>query len=178
MAAEHADRILLIGMMGAGKTSVGTALAARLGWPFLDNDALVRTRTGREPAEIDATDGEVALHDAEIAAFRDAVARPGASVIGVAAAVVEPIAEREALRAAGLVVWLRSRPETLRARIGSGAGRRAEATDLAWLAARAAARDPIYREIADLVVDVDERSIDEIVDRIRAAREEDARSAR
>ena len=60
MAAEHADRILLIGMMGAGKTSVGRALAARLGRPFLDNDALVLARTGREPADIDATDERVA----------------------------------------------------------------------------------------------------------------------
>jgi hypothetical protein len=53
-------------------------------------------------------------------------------------------------------------------RIGSGAGRRVEATDPAWIAARAAERAPLYAEIADLTVDVDERSPDEIANLILA----------
>ncbi len=166
---KDADRILLVGMMGAGKTSVGTALAARLGRPFLDNDELVRTQTGREPPEIDATDGEDALHRAEADALRAAVARPGPAVIGVAGAIVDDPRERARLARSGFVVWLRARPETLRARIGSGAGRRHEATDLDWLAARSREREPAYRAVADLIVDVDERAVDEVVDRIQAA---------
>ena len=46
--------IVLIGMMGSGKTTVGRAVAARTGWPYMDNDELVHGVTGREPAEIDA----------------------------------------------------------------------------------------------------------------------------
>src|SRR5687768_12198114 len=55
-------RVFLLGLMGSGKTTVGRELAARTGWPYLDNDDLVRRSTGREPAEIEATDGEDGLH--------------------------------------------------------------------------------------------------------------------
>ena len=163
------NRILLIGMMGAGKTTIGRELGARLGWPFFDNDRLVRGLTGREPAEIDATDGEAALHEAEIAALHAAVKEPGPAVIAVAGAIVDAAAERDRLRDAGLVVWLRARPETLRARIGSGAGRRDDATDLAWLARRASEREPAYAAVADVTVDVDSTSPAETVARILAA---------
>jgi shikimate kinase len=164
-----ADRVLLIGMMGSGKSTVGRALATRLGWPFLDNDALVRERSGRDPAEIDASDGEEALHDVEAAAFRAAIERPGPDVIAVAGSVVDRPAERERMRGAGHVVWLRAGPATLRRRIGDGRGRRDEALDLDWITARAAEREPVYRAVAAQVVDVDAASVDEIVAAILAA---------
>jgi len=163
--SQAPDQILLLGMMGAGKTTVGLALATRLGWPFLDNDALVRTLTGREPAEIDASDGPAALHDAEAAALRAALERRGPAVIAVAGAIVDR-ADAASMTATAHTVWLRAKPETLRARIGSGVGRRADATDLAWLAAHAVAREPAYRALADHVVDVDRISVHEIVRRI------------
>ena len=169
MTAERSDRIFLLGMMGAGKSTVGRALAVRLGRPFLDNDALVRSETGREPAEIAATDGEDALHAAEAAALRAGAERPGRSIVAVAGSVVERPAERGLLRRDGFVVWLRATPATLRARIGSGAGRRSDATDLDWLIARAFERAPIYEATADLAIDVDDRSVDQIVDAIVAA---------
>ena len=152
------SRILLIGMMGSGKTTVGRQVARRTGWPFLDNDAQVRELTGREPEAIDAEDGEDALHAAEIAAFRAALARPGAAVIAVAGAVVDdPTAREELRRERAHVVWLRGRPETLRARIGAGTGRRADALDLDWLTARAREREPRYRAVADQVIDIEDR---------------------
>lgn len=152
---EEPVRILLIGMMGAGKSTVGRLLAEATGWPFLDNDALVRRRTGREPAVIDAEDGEEALHAAEIEAFGTAVEGRGPSIIAVAAAVVDDDAAFGRLAAAGPVVWLRGRPETLHERIGSGAARRVDARDLDWLRARSAARESRYSGVATLVVDVD-----------------------
>ena len=163
------DRVLLVGMMGSGKSTVGQALAERLGWAFLDNDALVRELSGREPAEIDATDGESALLDVEAAAFRAALLRPTPAVITVAGSVVGRPDERERLRGAGHVVWLRADPTTLRRRIGDGRGRRDDALDPAWMAARAAEREPIYRAVADQVVDVDSASVEEIVGLILAA---------
>jgi L-iditol 2-dehydrogenase len=151
-----ARRILLVGMMGSGKTSVGRELARRTGWPFRDNDALVRELTGREPAAIDAEDGEDALHGAEIAALRAALGNRGPAVIAVAAAVVDDADASRDLRGPGdHVVWLRARPETLRSRIGAGHGRRADARDLAWLTARAAEREDRYRSVADQVIDVE-----------------------
>jgi shikimate kinase len=143
-------------MMGSGKTTVGRELARRTGWTFLDNDALVRKLTGREPAAIDAEDGEDALHAAEIAALRAALAGPGSAVIAVAGAVVDDAdASRDLCDDAGHVVWLRARPATLRGRIGAGRGRRADARDLAWLTARAAEREKRYRAVADQVIDVE-----------------------
>jgi shikimate kinase len=72
------------------------------------------------------------------------------------------------------VVYLRARPETLRVRIGVGAGRREDATDLAWLRDRHAERDALYRELATLTIDTDEldaRTIAEhILDALEVAR--------
>jgi shikimate kinase len=73
---------------------------------------------------------------------------------------------RATLRRAGHVVWLRARPETLRARIGDGADRRPDAVDLGWLAARAAEREPLYREIADQVIDVDDATPEDVASAI------------
>ena len=56
-----ADRILLVGMMGAGKTTVGRLVADRLGWPYLDSDAEVERSTGRTVPEIFAADGEAGV---------------------------------------------------------------------------------------------------------------------
>lgn len=158
MPAGPPSRIVLVGMMGSGKTTVGRELASRTGWPAIDNDDLVRQLTGRSPAAIAAEDGEDALHDAEALALTDALARPAPLIIGVAGAMVERPEVRDALREAGHVVWLQARPETLRARIGRGTGRRQEARDVGWLAARAAEREPLYREVADQVIDVDDRT--------------------
>lgn len=150
-------------MMGSGKTTVGRELARRTGWPFLDNDALVRELTGRQPATIDAEDGEDALHAAETAAFRAAVARLGPAIIAVAGAVADEPEERAGLAAAGHVVWLRANPATLLQRVGSGAGRRADARDPEWVAARVVAREPAYGAVADQVIDVDGRTPGEVV---------------
>jgi shikimate kinase len=156
MPAGPPSRIVLVGMMGAGKTTIGRELARRTGWPVVDNDDLVRQLAGRSPTAIAAEDGEAALHGAEALALTDALGRPAPLIIGVAGAMVERPEVRDALRVAGHVVWLRARPETLRARIGRGTSRRREARDVGWLAARAADREPLYREVADQVIDVDD----------------------
>ena len=169
MQASKAMTIVLIGMMGSGKTSVGRALADRTGWPYLDNDELVRAVTGRAPDEIDADDGEDALHRAEADALRHALAMPPPLIAGAAAWVVDDPDSVERLRAAPAVVYLRARPATLRSRIGEGQGRRADATDLAWLRARDAERDAAYQDVADLTVDTDLLGVGAVVDRILAA---------
>jgi shikimate kinase len=148
-------RIVLLGMMGSGKSTIGRELARRTGWPVLDNDDLVRELTGREPAAIAVEDGEDALHDAEAAAFGEALDRPPPLIVTVAGAMVERPEVRNRLRGVGHVVWLRARPKTLRARIGRGTDRRPEAIDPAWMAARAAEREPLFEAVADQVIDVD-----------------------
>jgi shikimate kinase len=158
--------VILVGMMGSGKSTVGRALSDRTGWRYVDNDDLVRSFGGRGATDIRAADGEAALHDVEKLAFDASLAIEPPVIIGAAASVVlDPVA-RVRLRSGPRVVWLRARPETLLAHVGDGTGRRAEATDPAWIAARAAERAPLYAEVASQVIDVDDRSPDEVADLI------------
>jgi shikimate kinase len=160
--------IFLVGMMGSGKSTVAQALSRRTGWRYVDNDDLVRSFSGRGARDIRATDGEDALHHVEKLAFEASLALEPPVIIGAAAGVVlDPVA-RVRLRSGPHVVWLRARPTTLLAHIGDGAGRRAEATDPAWVAARAKERAPLYAEVASQIIDVDDRSPDEVADLILA----------
>ncbi len=152
---DAAVRIFLIGLMGSGKSTVGGRLAARTGWPYVDNDALVQVATGRTAPEIVATGGSDALHEAELAAFDRGAALPPPVIVGVAGFVVMDAAARSRMRAAGRVVWLRARPETLHRRVGTGRGRRPAATSLAWVRAVVEERTPTFTAVADLIVDVD-----------------------
>lgn len=168
MPPTRAPTIVLLGMMGSGKTTIGRALAARTGWRYMDNDELVRAATGREPEEIDATDGEDALHRAESQALRHALAARPPLIAAAAAWVVDDPASVALLEAQPGVVYLRARPETMHARIGVGDGRRDEATDIDWLRARFGERDARYRRMATLTIDIDELSVAAIADRILA----------
>lgn len=149
-------------MMGAGKSTVGRAVATRLGWPYVDNDDLVRELGGAEPPAIAAARGIDELHRLEIAALEEVLRRPGPLVAGAAGfAVTDPGATR-LLRERATVCWLRARPATLRGRIGAGAGRRDDARSQAWLAATAAEREGAFAAVADLVFDVDDRSVGDL----------------
>jgi shikimate kinase len=164
--ARLPDRIVLIGMMGSGKSTTGRLLASRLGWRYLDNDEDVRTLTDQEPSDVIRLRGEHELHAAEASAFLRALTSPPPVVIAAAAGVVLDETCEEALRRQASVVYLRARPETLRRRIGTGLGRRSDATDLQWLEARSRERDERYRSLATAVVDVDERTPEEVAERI------------
>jgi shikimate kinase len=166
MAVPGSERVFLVGMVGAGKTTVGRALSERTGWPYLDNDDLVRSMTGRDSAEIFETDGEDVLHLAEIQALDVAFGMEPPLIVGVAGAVVGDPAAREALREGGYVVWLRARPDTLIARVGSGEGRRADAADPDWIRARLREREPLYAVVAHQIVDVDEAPPEAIAETI------------
>ena len=116
-------RILLVGMMGAGKTTTGQLLAAALGWRYFDSDADVEADTGLTVPELFARDGEAAFRRAEATVLARACADPLPSVVSVAGGAVLSPDNRERIVASGTVVWLRARPETLAARVGDGVGR-------------------------------------------------------
>jgi len=170
VTAGGARRVLLIGMMGAGKTTVGRLVAEALGCPYLDSDAEVERTTGRSVPELFATDGEAAFRAAESAVLADALGRPGPCVVSVAGGAVLDPDNRSLLRGAGVVVWLRARPATLAARVGAGAGRPLLGSDPAAALARLEAeRRPFYAELADVVVDVDDLEAGEAAERVLAA---------
>ncbi|HVA43066.1 MAG TPA: shikimate kinase [Acidimicrobiales bacterium] len=161
------ERILLIGMMGAGKTTVGKKLAARLGWRHFDSDAQVQARTGRTVPDIFAEQGEAAFRQEEALALAEAVGLDEPVVVSVAGGAVLDPANRRLLSRSGSVIWLRADPGTLAARVGTGDGRPLLENDPAASLARLdAVRRPLYEELADHTVDVDPLSADQTAEDI------------
>jgi shikimate kinase len=164
-----ADRLLLVGMMGAGKTTIGELIASRLGWKFLDSDAQVLAATGRTVPDIFADDGEPAFRVEESRVLAEAVTDPAPVVISVAGGAVLSEANRALLASSGVVVWLRADPATLGRRVGSGAGRPLLSDDpVESLAALDEIRRPLYASVAHLVVDVDDLTPEDVVERVLA----------
>lgn len=160
-------RILLVGMMGAGKSTVGRLLADRLGWDYLDSDAQIVAEQGRTVAEIFAADGESAFRAMETDVLRAALAGERPVVVSVAGGAVLDPANREILGRSGQVVWLRARTDTLAARVGDGTDRPLLAGDPAGSLERLdEVRRPLYQQIADVVVDVDDVEPHDVVERI------------
>lgn len=151
------DRVLLVGMMGAGKTTVGTALAVRLGCGYVDNDALLQRTCGLPGPELLAQRGTEALTEAESQVLTLQLGMPGPLVAGIAGGVVLQEADRDRIAGAGChVVWLRATIAVLARRVGDGVDRPRLGDDLvAALRVLAAERNPFYAQLADQVVDVD-----------------------
>lgn len=171
-------RILLIGMMGAGKSTTGRLLADRLKWPYLDSDDEIERQTGRTVPEIWKADGEPAFRAEESRVLAQACRSGGPAVVSVAGGAVLDPDNRNLIRGAGLVVWLRAEVATLAVRVGSGRGRPLlEAGPAAALARLVAERAPIYEELADLVFDVDRLSPSLVAARIADAVDERRGSA-
>ncbi len=166
-----ADRLVLVGMMGAGKTTVGRALADRLGWAFVDTDAEVEAATGRSVEERFAEAGEPAFRADERRALATALSDGGPVVVSAGGGAVVDEGSRRLLSRSATVVWLRADPTTLAARVGDGTGRPLLAGGAAaGLAALDARRRPLYAAVADVVVDVDDLDVDGVVGRVLAAR--------
>ncbi len=162
--------IVLVGMMGSGKTSVGRRLAEYRGWDFFDDDDQIEAITGRTVAEIWRTDGEPAFRRLEAQVLADALASTTPRVIAAAGGTVLDENNRRLMRLHHPVVWLRSRPETLVARVATGTHRPLLDEDPAGALERlAAARRPYYEEVADLVVDVDDLTLEQVVACVEAA---------
>jgi shikimate kinase len=110
--------------MASGKTTVGHLLASRLGYPFVDTDRIIEAEQKQTVAEIFAAHGETHFRRLE----RETVARIAghaeATVIGLGGgALLDPVS-RKALLAAGTVVWLEAKPETILERAGGEPGQR------------------------------------------------------
>ena len=161
MTDEH---LVLVGMMGSGKTTVGRRVAARLGRRLRDSDAEVEARTGRTVREIFETDGEAAFRAEEARALTAALDDPEPAVVAAAGGVVLDPANRARLRAAGMVVWLDAAPEELARRVRSRNHRPLLGNDpLAALRRLDGERRPLYEEVADHVVPVGRRPLDAVV---------------
>lgn len=156
-------------MMASGKTTVGKIVAQRLGWAYLDSDDQVCERTGRSVRQIFEDDGEAAFRREERLALEAAVGDEQPRVISVAGGAVLDVANRQLLRQSGTIAWLRADPALLAARVAaSGQGHRPLLADdpAGNLARLDAERRPIYEELADVVVDVEGRTPEELAERL------------
>lgn len=157
-------RVLLVGCSGSGRTTVGSALAVRLGAPFLDDDALLERTTGTDVATLWTRDGGDAVVAAEATTLNVVLGVPGPLVASVATGVLLEQAGRDRLRAGGHVVWLRASAATLARRVGRGEGRPWLGADPAATLTRfVAERSPLYEEVADHVVEVDVLPVRQVV---------------
>ena len=163
-------RVLLVGMMASGKSTVGHALAAQTGWPYVDNDDLVARLAGEATPDVAATRGADGLHMLEGFVVEEILAMPAPLIAGIPGSTITTDPMREQLRGGGFVVWLRARLDTLAARVGDGSTRPFFAGHdvLATLERLNAGREPLYAAVAHLVVDVDDLSPDAIAEQIHA----------
>jgi shikimate kinase len=152
-------RVLLVGMMASGKTTVGHELAALTGWPYVDNDELVVSLAGQATPDVAAIRGADGLHMLEGFVVEEILAMDPPLIAGLPGSSIQAPPMRAAIREAGHVVWLRARMETLAARVGIGEDRPFFAGHdvLETLRRLNQGREPLYAATAHLTVDVDDR---------------------
>jgi shikimate kinase len=150
------QRVLLVGLPGAGASSVAEAVAAATGWPVLDDELVLERSAGSTAEELLASGGEAALRSAESHVLTLLLSLPAPLVASVPSAVVLDAGDRERLRAGGHVVWLRASPATLARRSARQAGRVRMSDDpVAVLRGLAEQRERLYSSVATQVLDMD-----------------------
>lgn len=154
-----ASNLFLVGLMGAGKTTVGRLLARRLRRPFYDSDHEVEQRCGVEIAVIFDIEGEAGFRARESQVIDELSALDGVVLATGGGAVLDP-ANRRRLAARGTVVYLHAPPADLYPRIRHDRKRPLLATPDPRLRLEQlyAQRDPLYREVADCVIDTGRQS--------------------
>ena len=154
-------------MMGSGKSTIGRLLSTRIGWPYLDNDVLLERIRGETARATLASSGVEELRSNEARALRLGLDEPEPCFIGAAAGTVLDPEVRASMAARSLVIWLDASPATL-ARRARGASHRPwlETDAEAWMRKTLAERAPLYKSVADLIVNAQRRRPATIADQI------------
>lgn len=147
------SHVVLVGLMGSGKSTLGRVLAARLDWPLRDSDAAIEGETGHTVRDLAVSEGIEAMHGREAANLLGALAEPGRSVICAAASTIDREDCRKAL-AGAFVVWLHADPAVLARRFRGSDHRPRFGSDPADVLDRQErARAHAFRAAADLELD-------------------------
>jgi shikimate kinase len=162
--------VVLVGPMGSGKSHVGRLLAARLGLVFADVDARIEAEAGMPIQAIFANEGEAGFRIRESRLLADALSRDE-QVVATGGGAVLDAGNRAAIRTARLVVYLQVDPaEQLRRLSGDASRPLLDVDDRARrLAELQAQREPLYREVADLVFATSLHAPEAIADALAAA---------
>jgi shikimate kinase len=161
---SSSNNIFLIGLMGAGKSTVGKLLAKKLGRRFLDADHVIEDRCGVKIPVIFEMEGEDGFRKREAQAIKDITAEPDVILATGGGAVLLP-ENRHFLSERGTVIYLHANPMELWHRTKGGEGRpllkNGDAKKI--LENLYAIRDPLYREIADYVIETGKPSVNQLV---------------
>jgi shikimate kinase len=157
---KRAGSIYLVGMMGAGKTTVGRLLARRLKLRFLDSDHEIERRCGVKVPTIFDIEGEAGFRSRESHVLADLTVVEGI-VLATGGGAVLADENRRRLAEGGTVIYLCARPEDLYERVRQDRNRPllATADPLGRLRELYVQRDPLYRSIADVIVDTGRQTV-------------------
>ena len=162
------ENVVLVGMMGSGKTTVGQLLAERTGMEFIDLDEQIERRADCTITEIFGTQGEDAFRDLETQLLDEVEATVSRFVLATGGGAVLRAHNRDVMHEMGKVFWLDAPPETLRQRIGDDASRPLlQGVDAQKKLEKIfAMRREAYAAASDIHLDTTELSPEDIVDRI------------
>ncbi len=152
--------IFLVGPMGAGKTTIGRQLAEALGMDFVDSDQAIEARTGATIPWIFDVEGEAGFRKREKAMIDELTRRQNVVLATGGGAVLDP-ENRRHLQSRGTVIYLHADIDQLLERTRKDRNRPLLQTDdpRARLEALMAERDPLYREVADIILETGQRGV-------------------
>jgi shikimate kinase len=167
-------RLLLIGYRGTGKTTVARLLAQRLDAQWVDTDVEVAKTAGRSIATLFAEAGEQAFRDQEAEVLRSLLSAPY-RIFACGGGVVLREENRKLLAEAGTTILLQARPETIFTRLATDSNSKTQRPDLTSggglqeIIEVLAARQQLYQQCADIVVDTEKKTTERVADEILAA---------
>ncbi len=160
--------VILIGFMGCGKSTVGLRLSYRLRRTIIDTDKEIEKEEQRTISDIFATDGETYFRDRETACLRKLTGSANNQIISVGGGLPLREENRELLHELGQVIYLRAKGETIYERVKGDTTRPLLQVDdpLKKIGALLDERDPYYKAAADVVIAVDGKSFEQILNEI------------
>ncbi|MGB5597775.1 shikimate kinase [Thiothrix lacustris] len=163
------NNIILVGLMGAGKSTIGRQLARRLNLTFYDSDKVVEERTGVSIPTIFAVEGEAGFREREEQVIAELTALPN-TLIATGGGSVLRESNREHIKAGGTVIYLRASAEQLFQRIRHDKTRplMQTANPMQTLRDLLKAREPLYMEVADLIMPTGKQKVNVILRDIHA----------
>ncbi|MBR1771564.1 MAG: shikimate kinase [Lachnospiraceae bacterium] len=167
---DKGKNIVLIGFMGSGKTTVGVKLSYRLRRPVIDTDKLIESRQQKKISEIFAEEGEDAFRRMETALLQELAGQAYERIFSVGGGTPVREENRPLLKKCGIVFYLRAQAETIYGRLQGDTTRPLLQCEnpLGRIRELLQAREAAYADCADVILDVDGATVEELVDRIEA----------
>ncbi len=164
---NNTRNIVLIGFMGSGKTSIGKRLSVKMKWEFIDMDDFIEKREGMSVTEIFEKKGEPYFRSVErelCKRFRE----PKCKIIATGGGVIKNKDNVADLKRGGVIIYLKSRPETIAHNLRNDNTRPLLMCDdkLGRIRELLAQREPVYNKCADITIDVSELNLEQTLNKI------------